>query len=158
MNDEAIFSNDLPLNQDSQLDVVPILVSIFAHFNPEVIEAAYTWSHKQHEKDSKRLVPEEAVYQHQFSATVLRAIKGTKWMLAEEVNAEGKKLDFLLRRPKMRDAPECRIGIELTASVNQASLWEHAARDYPETKKLYHTNGQTSVQVLGIPPPPKEDP
>jgi len=206
MTDVAIFEDILPLiPASSRLDIVSFLVAIFRHFDPAVIKSSYTWSHKQHEKDKGVEVPEEAVYQHQFSATVLRAIKETKWKLAYEVNSANKKLDFLLRLPKEGDKPEYRVGFELTASVNQASLFEHAARDYPVTKrldqyvvvnltsyqtepefstfshqvaggqgaprtvpifhvlhdreyrsvKLYHTDAQTSVTVLGTPIPAK---
>jgi len=137
MTDAAIFEDELPLlPESSELDVINFLVEIFRHFDPDVMKSSYTWSHKQHERDKHVDVPEEAVYQHQFSATILRAIKGTKWMLAYEVNSDKKKLDFLLRRPKEDGRPEYRVGIELTASVNQASLKEHASRDYPITKKL----------------------
>jgi len=150
MTDHAIFEDELPLVPASpQLDIVSFLVAIFRHFDPAIIKSSYTWSHKQHEKDKGVEVPEEAVYQHQFSATVLRAIKDTKWKLAYEVNSANKKLDFLLRLPKEGDRPEYRVGFELTASVNQASLREHASRDYPVTKKLdqYVVVNLTSYQT-----------
>jgi hypothetical protein len=84
--------------------------------------------------------PEEAVYQHQFSTIVLRAVKGTICNLFYEVNhkdnSDDNNINFLLHRPKEGEKLEYRIGIELTASVNQASLYERTAREYPVTKKV----------------------
>ena len=129
--------------------MVEFLCRTFVQFDPEVIRDAYTWNHKQHEMEKSRKVPEEAVYQHLFSATVLHAIKGTKWMLSYEVNSANKKLDFLLRLPKEGNTPEYRVGIELTASVNQASLIAHASRDYPVTMRLdeYVVVNLTSIRT-----------
>jgi hypothetical protein len=131
MADTDLFPTALPMEADGKLSISSFLKTAFQFFVPAVIQSAYQYSYKKHGVRSNEVVPTEAVYQHQLSAVIIRALRYRLWYCLFETNADGKKLDFLLCGPN-----GLKVGIELTASVDVTGLEEHARRTYPSLLAL----------------------
>jgi hypothetical protein len=143
LHEVDVFTGSIPMS-GPLLDIVAFLMGILRHFNQDVIGASYGYSYKKHEI-TRQAVPSEAVYQHQFSAVLLKAFFRHKlWRCSYESNSDNKKLDLFIRGPD-----NLKVGIELTASVKAASLAEHARRSYPKTLELdqYVVVNLTSVRT-----------
>jgi hypothetical protein len=143
LHEVDVFSCGIPMAA-GLLDVVEFLTTVVRHFNQDVIRSSFAYSYKQHEITHEN-VPSEAVYQHQFSAVLIKALfRHNFWQCSYETNANRNELDFLIKGPN-----NLKVGIELTASVRASSLAEHAARPYPKTFLLdqYIVLNLTSVST-----------
>ena len=133
-------------DDDDKVDLPVLLTAILRHINPREIEKGFTSQAKsknaENSKTGKR-VPSEAVYADQLHIIIRQALLkiSPDWEYdfeakGEALGASDHKLDILLTRPALGTAPELRVGIELTASVQKSSLDKRANRNYAERLNL----------------------